>query len=350
MVPGGPAYPKLTAWASSIAQFKVPTSSPTSALTTNDTRTRRLTCGFQKYDNRLIHVSYRCLHTLPKEIRVSKSGAKQGEGEVRMHLHPSLWLALAACAVDATLLGQDDNQAVLSSSDASKSDKDRPKNVVFILSDDQDAAMDSVLYMPLLRKHLAEQGTTFTNHFTTTAICCPSRVSLWTGKQPHNTNVTDVNPPYGKVQIRCLNLPAPLTVFPRWISKVRCSRPEQQLSPRVASRSGLQHILHRKALQFAHHIELRLTLPRRMDIYRLPPRPRYIFLPQPNLPEQFRRPCVSSQRAYIRSHHRKIPETSRRRHHRGQALFPRRSTNRTALGRQRGSPCRFTHDDRAGTC
>lgn len=116
-----------------------------------------------------------------------------------MHLHPSLWLALAACAVDATLLGQDDNQAVLSSSDASKSDKDRPKNVVFILSDDQDAAMDSVLYMPLLRKHLAEQGTTFTNHFTTTAICCPSRVSLWTGKQPHNTNVTDVNPPYGKL-------------------------------------------------------------------------------------------------------------------------------------------------------
>lgn len=115
-----------------------------------------------------------------------------------MHLHPSLWLALAACAVDATLLGQDDNQAVLSSFDASKNNKDRPKNVIFILSDDQDAAMDSVSYMPLLRKHLAEQGTTYTNHFTTTAICCPSRVSLWTGKQPHNTNVTDVNPPYGK--------------------------------------------------------------------------------------------------------------------------------------------------------
>lgn len=27
--------------------------------------------------------------------------------------------------------------------------------------------------------------------------CCPSRVNLWTGKSPHNTNVTDVNPPHG---------------------------------------------------------------------------------------------------------------------------------------------------------
>lgn len=72
------------------------------------------------------------------------------------------------------------------------------KNIVFILTDDQDAVMDSVSYMPLLHKHIANQGTSFVNHFTTTAICCPSRVSLWTGKQPHNTNVTDVSPPYGK--------------------------------------------------------------------------------------------------------------------------------------------------------
>lgn len=114
-----------------------------------------------------------------------------------MYLQLSSWLALLAYTVDAALLGQDDHQAVLNSHDALENSKDRPKNVVFILSDDQDAAMDSVSYMPLLRKYLAEQGTTYTNHFTTTAICCPSRVSLWTGKQPHNTNVTDVNPPYG---------------------------------------------------------------------------------------------------------------------------------------------------------
>ncbi|GKT61402.1 hypothetical protein ColTof4_01483 [Colletotrichum tofieldiae] len=71
------------------------------------------------------------------------------------------------------------------------------KNVVIILTDDQDATMDSVAYMPRLKEHIIDQGVSFANHFTTTAICCPSRVSLWTGRQPHNTNVTDVDPPYG---------------------------------------------------------------------------------------------------------------------------------------------------------
>lgn len=108
----------------------------------------------------------------------------------------SAWLAAkthAAVFEEAHRHGQ----VVLGGLETSDGAATRPKNIVFILSDDQDLAMDSVSYMPLLHKHLAEQGTTFTNHFTTTAVCCPSRVSLWTGKQPHNTNVTDVNPPYG---------------------------------------------------------------------------------------------------------------------------------------------------------
>ncbi|KAH7027718.1 alkaline-phosphatase-like protein [Microdochium trichocladiopsis] len=71
------------------------------------------------------------------------------------------------------------------------------KNIVVILTDDQDLTMDSPEYMPLLKEHIIEKGITFRNHFTSTAICCPSRVSLWTGKLPHNTNVTDVSPPHG---------------------------------------------------------------------------------------------------------------------------------------------------------
>lgn len=114
-----------------------------------------------------------------------------------MHTGPALWSTVLAVAASAALFDHD-GQAVLGAFDAGQSSDQRPKNIVFILTDDQDAAMDSVAYMPLLQKYLAEQGTTFTNHFTTTAICCPSRVSLWTGKQPHNTNVTDVNPPHGK--------------------------------------------------------------------------------------------------------------------------------------------------------
>ncbi|KAJ9226455.1 hypothetical protein DTO169C6_1183 [Paecilomyces variotii] len=74
--------------------------------------------------------------------------------------------------------------------------KERP-NIVFIISDDQDLQLDSIEYTPLTLKHLKERGTFYKNHFVTTALCCPSRVSLWTGRQAHNTNVTDVHPPYG---------------------------------------------------------------------------------------------------------------------------------------------------------
>lgn len=69
-----------------------------------------------------------------------------------------------------------------------------------MLTDDQDLHMDSLSYMPYLKKHVTEQGTTFGKHYCTVAQCCPSRVTIWTGKAAHNTNVTDVNPPYG----RCL--------------------------------------------------------------------------------------------------------------------------------------------------
>ncbi|KAK7414585.1 hypothetical protein QQZ08_012526 [Neonectria magnoliae] len=95
------------------------------------------------------------------------------------------------------LSGEDASDSSETLSEASDNSNTSKKNIVFILTDDQDAVLDSVSYMPLLHKHIADQGTSFINHFTTTAICCPSRVSLWTGKQPHNTNVTDVNPPYG---------------------------------------------------------------------------------------------------------------------------------------------------------
>ncbi|KAL2867830.1 sulfatase family protein [Aspergillus lucknowensis] len=72
-----------------------------------------------------------------------------------------------------------------------------PPNFIFIITDDQDLRLDSMDYMPLTLKHLKQKGTFFSNHFVTTALCCPSRVSLWTGRQAHNTNVTDVSPPYG---------------------------------------------------------------------------------------------------------------------------------------------------------
>ena len=70
-------------------------------------------------------------------------------------------------------------------------------NFVFIMADDQDKLLDSMQALPLTKKRIVPQGTTYDQHFCTIAICCPSRVSLLTGKMAHNTNVTDVAPPYG---------------------------------------------------------------------------------------------------------------------------------------------------------
>lgn len=57
--------------------------------------------------------------------------------------------------------------------------------------------MESLQHMPLLQKYLLNEGTLYSNHYCTVALCCPSRVNLWTGKAAHNTNVTDVWAPYG---------------------------------------------------------------------------------------------------------------------------------------------------------
>lgn len=84
-----------------------------------------------------------------------------------------------------------------------KSAKETQPNIVFVISDDQDLALGSTEYMPRIRRHLQDKGTLFRNHFVTTALCCPSRVSLWTGRQAHNTNVTSVKPPYGIVEPGC---------------------------------------------------------------------------------------------------------------------------------------------------
>ncbi|RYP60222.1 hypothetical protein DL769_008211 [Monosporascus sp. CRB-8-3] len=76
-------------------------------------------------------------------------------------------------------------------------DAGRQPNFVFIITDDQDLLLDSLDYQPLLKRHITDQGTTFSKHYCTISICCPSRVSLLTGRAAHNTNVTDVSAPYG---------------------------------------------------------------------------------------------------------------------------------------------------------
>lgn len=71
----------------------------------------------------------------------------------------------------------------------------RRANIVFVFTDDQDYHHSSLDYMPALQQHLVAEGTSFTNHYATIAICCPSRVSLMRGQAAHNTNNTAVNGP-----------------------------------------------------------------------------------------------------------------------------------------------------------
>jgi N-acetylglucosamine-6-sulfatase len=70
-------------------------------------------------------------------------------------------------------------------------------NVILIMTDDQDAQLQSLDYMPKVEKYLSSQGTQYIRHYATVSQCCPSRVSFLTGKAAHNTNVTNVELPYG---------------------------------------------------------------------------------------------------------------------------------------------------------
>jgi len=70
-------------------------------------------------------------------------------------------------------------------------------NFIIIMTDDQDLHLNSLEYQPAVKKYFARQGTFFNKHYVTMAQCCPSRVSFLTGMAGHNTNVTDVLPPFG---------------------------------------------------------------------------------------------------------------------------------------------------------
>ncbi|KAE8446758.1 hypothetical protein EG329_011663 [Mollisiaceae sp. DMI_Dod_QoI] len=119
-----------------------------------------------------------------------------------MKLPPSLCIGPLLAAFLIRNIAAVDSQHEIPSSrrpSSQRRDADTKKgpNVLFIMSDDQDLHLNSMDYMPNVKSLIANHGTTYQKHFCTNALCCPSRISLLTGKAVHNTNVTDVAIPWG---------------------------------------------------------------------------------------------------------------------------------------------------------
>ena len=55
-------------------------------------------------------------------------------------------------------------------------------NIVMIMTDDQDRRLGSTDFQPVLQRELIGKGTEFTNHYTNTALCCPSRSTILRGQ------------------------------------------------------------------------------------------------------------------------------------------------------------------------
>eukprot|EP00026_Physarum_polycephalum_P001268 Phypoly_transcript_01269.p2 GENE.Phypoly_transcript_01269~~Phypoly_transcript_01269.p2 ORF type:complete len:397 (-),score=45.48 Phypoly_transcript_01269:413-1603(-) len=62
-------------------------------------------------------------------------------------------------------------------------------DIIFILTDDQDLELGSLVAMPKLKSLVADLGATYTNAYVNTPVCCPSRATIFSGLLQHNTGV-----------------------------------------------------------------------------------------------------------------------------------------------------------------
>ena len=124
--------------------------------------------------------------------------------------------------------------------------KGRP-NIVFILTDDQDKKLDSLQNMTTVQSELIAKGIEYDRHYCQVSLCCPSRVTLLTGRAAHNTKVTDLVMPFG--QSSSLLVLQVCSKWPRRVPEVHQPRAERQMAGTDAPECWLQYLLHGQAYE-----------------------------------------------------------------------------------------------------
>ena len=67
--------------------------------------------------------------------------------------------------------------------------KSNRPNILFILTDDLDAKLGTMQYLPAVQQLLVSQGLSFNDYIISDSLCCPSRTTILRGQYSQNTGV-----------------------------------------------------------------------------------------------------------------------------------------------------------------
>jgi N-acetylglucosamine-6-sulfatase len=103
-------------------------------------------------------------------------------------------LAVGALAVTAVAVAESVAPGH-SSAAGSRDHRQRPPNVVVLMTDDE--TVQDMDVMPRTRALLGAQGVTFAQNYVSYPVCCPSRATFFSGQYAHNHHVMGLYPPTG---------------------------------------------------------------------------------------------------------------------------------------------------------
>lgn len=95
--------------------------------------------------------------------------------------------------------------------------ENKKPNIVFVFADDLDTQYGRWIdFFPKIKNLLQDNGMTFTNAYASLGFCCPSRVSMLTGRYAHNTQIYGNDLPTGGFQ-KTYNLGLETSTIATWL-------------------------------------------------------------------------------------------------------------------------------------